>query len=93
MDVLRLVHVSQDNLLGAGILIDQYVKAKVVVEVDGKPASGDYLHLFDDWSLEDVNFYSAVYNELFGDTQAIQEKARETARFLRASLTSTAGQQ
>lgn len=90
LDVIRMLRVTQDNLLGAGLLIDQYLKAKVVVEIDGQKVVEDYRYLFDSWPLEDVDFYSAVFNELFGGSQETQEKAREVARFLRDSLTSTA---
>lgn len=35
-DIIRMLRVMQDNLLGAELLIDQYLKTKVVLEIDGQ---------------------------------------------------------
>jgi len=85
LDVIRMLKVTQDNLFSTGLLIDQYLKAKVVLEIDGQKVADDYRHLFDDWPLEDVDFYSTVFNELFGSNEEMQEKAKEVARFLRGN--------
>lgn len=84
-EVLRLLNVNQANLVGAALLIDQYLRAKVVVEVDGQKVQEDYRHLFDSWPLEDVDFYAAVWAALFGTDEERAERAREAARFLRSS--------
>lgn len=83
VDVIRMTQVKEDNLLGAGMLIDQYVKAKVIIEINGNKIDDDYRHIMDDWSLEDVDFYGAVYNELFGETEERKAKVKEVAGFLR----------
>lgn len=90
-NVLQMLKIDSDNAVSGAILLDEYVKAKCITEVDGAAATGEYKNLFNDWDEADVNFYKAVCNEMFGNSQELQDKAKEAARFLLNKGTYTAG--
>jgi len=60
-----------------------WLPAKCLCDKDGKFTAPDYFTAFSDWPDRDVQFYRAVFDELFGwqieDAQAAKEAA---ARFL-----------
>ncbi|AEG60016.1 hypothetical protein [Desulforamulus ruminis] len=89
--VLKMVNISQENIIGCAMLIDDYVAAKCVKKVDGKATSGEYKTLFSDWSQADVLFYKRVFERMFGMNEDRQKSADEAADFLLNSLTSTDG--
>jgi len=86
--VLQMTQIGEDNLISGAMLIDQYVQARCVQTVDGQPVDGDYKRLMDNWDNADVQFYSLVFNEMFGLNEERQEKAKEAARFLLNGATS-----
>ncbi|MEW6423178.1 MAG: hypothetical protein AB1523_00280 [Bacillota bacterium] len=90
-NVLMMTQISAERAISDTMLVDDYVAAKCVTEVDGKPTDGEYKHLFNDWPLQDVYFYRAVFNEVCGLTEDVQKKAKEVAAFLLKGQTCTAG--
>lgn len=90
-NVLALTQISADRAISDAMLVDDYVAAKCVVEVDGKATDGDYKHLFDTWSQRDVIFYRSVFDEMFGMNEENRSKAKEAAAFLLKGQTYTAG--
>lgn len=83
--------VGQGKFMANSILADEYIRAKCVTEVDGAPFDGKYKALFDNWDALDIDFYGAVFNELFGMTEDRQKKMKEAVDFLSGAQTSTAG--
>ncbi|MGG1600577.1 hypothetical protein [Paenibacillus naphthalenovorans] len=91
-NVLDLVPIPDDRLVGGTLKVEEAIRAKCVLSVDGKPTDGtNFINLFNDWDDEDVQFYAAVYTEMFGMTEEKRDKAKEAARFLLNNSTSTAG--
>ncbi|WP_088185832.1 hypothetical protein [Desulfosporosinus sp. FKA] len=91
MNVTQMVPMDQNNFVTGTLLINSYVQAKVVTEVDGKTPDPNYKNLFNDWDDMDVQYYQAVINEMFGMTEAKVEDAKAKAAFLLGSLISTDG--
>lgn len=90
-NVLQMTQISADRALSDAMMVDDYLAAKCVTEVDGKQADGDYKHLFDSWSQKDILFYRAVFDEMFGLNEESRDKAKEAAAFLLKGQTSIAG--
>ena len=90
-NVLQMMKIDSDSAVSGALLMDEYVKAKCVTEVDGKTTTGEYKTLFNDWMDSDIMFYKAVVNEMFGSGPEMQEKAKEAASFLLNPQTSTDG--
>lgn len=91
INVTQIVPMDQDNMVTGSLLISLYVQAKVVTEVDGKVPDPNYKNLFNEWDDMDVQYYQAVYTEMFGMTEAKMADAKEKAAFLLGNLTSTDG--
>ena len=90
-NVLQMVPINEDNVINGAMLVDEYVAAKCVVEVDGKQTTGEYKTLLDNWSLQDSSYYRRVFDKMFGLNKIDQEEADKAADFLLKSLTSTDG--
>lgn len=90
-NVLQMMKIDSDSAVSGAILLDEYVKAKCVTEVDGAATTGDYKNLFNNWDDGDISFYKAVVNEMFGSGEEMQNKAKEAAAFLLKKGTYTAG--
>ncbi len=91
-NVLDLVPISEDKLIGGTLKVEEAIRAKCVVAVDGQPVDGTaFLNLFNDWDDEDIQYYAAVFTEMFGVTEDKRDKAKEAARFLLNPSTSTDG--
>lgn len=91
VNVTQAVPMDQDNFVTGTVLINTYVQAKVVTEVDGKTTDANYKNLFNDWDDVDVQYYQAVYTEMFGMTEGKLADAKEKAAFLLGNSTSTDG--
>ncbi|GIM45962.1 hypothetical protein DNHGIG_15110 [Collibacillus ludicampi] len=91
LNILQAMSISQEDAVKAGILMQTYLNAKVVTEVDGVPTDGNYLRLFNDWDDADITYYQAVFNEMFGLTEDKLAKAKDAAAFLLKSSTFTDG--
>ncbi|KLU66302.1 hypothetical protein DEAC_c17010 [Desulfosporosinus acididurans] len=91
MNVTQMVPMDQDNVVTGSLLINLYVQAKVVTEVDGKVPDPNYKNLFNEWNDMDVQYYQAVHSEMFGMTEAKMADAKEKAAFLLGNSTSTDG--
>lgn len=90
-NVLQMMKMSSDNLLSSAFLIDAYVAAKCVTEIDGQATDANYKRTYDAMEDEDANYFLAVWQELFGMNDEKRQKAKEDADFLRKNLTCTAG--
>ncbi|HWP96409.1 MAG TPA: hypothetical protein VN426_06130 [Syntrophomonadaceae bacterium] len=90
-NVLQMCQISSENAVSDAIVIDDYMAAKCLTEVDGKTADGDYKRLFENWSQKDILYYRTVYEEMFGLNVEARDKAKEAAAFLLKGQTSTAG--
>ena len=91
VNVIQMAKMSMENVAGNSLLIDSYVAAKCLVEIDGKEPDPDYKRVYDMMPQADADFYQAVFTELFGMTDEKRASAKEAARFLRQTATSTAG--
>jgi hypothetical protein len=92
MNILNAMSISEDDAVKAGILLNSYLAAKVVTEVDGIAVTdGNYKAIFNDWDDADIQYYQAVNSTMFGLTEAKIEDAKAKAAFLLNSLTSTDG--
>jgi hypothetical protein len=90
-NVTQAISISQDNLIGGTMKIQGYLAAKVVTEVDGQSPGANYKNLFNDWDDADVQYYQAIYTEMFSMTEEKQQDVKEKAAFLLANSTSTDG--
>ena len=90
-NVLQMTQISAERALSDAMLVDDYLAAKCITEVDGKTSDGDYKRLFDDWTQKDISYYRAVYDEMFGLNGESRDKAKEAAAFLLKGSTSTDG--
>lgn len=90
-NVLQMTQISAERALSDAMLVEDYVAAKCISEVDGKPSDGDYKNLFNNWPQRDILFYRTVFNEMFGLTEEAQNKAKEAAAFLLKGQTYTGG--
>lgn len=89
--VLQMTQISAERAISDAMLIDEYVAAKCVTEVDGKPTDGDYKRLMESWPQRDVLFYRTVFEEMFGLNEEARSRAKEAASFLLTGQTSTGG--
>ena len=90
-NVLQMTQISPERAISDAMMVDDYVAAKCITEVDGKPADGDYKRLMEKWPQKDVMFYRAVFDEMFGLNEDTRNKAKEAAAFLLSGRTCTAG--
>jgi len=91
VNVLQMTQITADRAISDAMLVDEYVAAKCVAEVDGKATDGDYKHLFDNWPQKDILFYRTVFDEMFGMNEESRNKAKEAAAFLLKGQTCTGG--
>ncbi|ADY55136.1 hypothetical protein Sgly_0779 [Syntrophobotulus glycolicus DSM 8271] len=80
--VMQFVNISEDNIINNALLIDEYVSAKCITEIDGAPTTGEYKTLFDNWKSSDILFYKRVYEKCVGIGTDLQEEADKAADFL-----------
>lgn len=90
-NVLQMTQISAERAISDAMLVDDYVAAKCITEVDGKPADGDYKHLTENWPQKDILYYRTVFDEMFGLTEDVRNQAKETAKNLLKGLTCTVG--
>ncbi len=91
-NVTQMVAIDQNNIVTGSLTIENYIQAKVITEIDGVPQDGTkFKTLFNDWDDGDVQYYQAVYTEMFGMTQEKMDDAKAKAAFLLANSTSTDG--
>lgn len=91
VNVLQMTQITADRAISDAMLVEEYVAAKCVAEVDGKPTDGDYKQLFNSWPQKDILFYRAVFDEMFGMNDESRNKAKEAAAFLLKGQTCTGG--
>lgn len=80
--VMQMVPISEENLINGAMLIDEYVAAKCITEIDGSSTTGEYKTLFDDWKNRDIAFYRRVYDKCVGMGAELQAEADKAADFL-----------
>ncbi|MFB5192795.1 hypothetical protein [Alicyclobacillus fastidiosus] len=91
-NVSQTAAIKHDEIVSGTMRQQDYLRAKIITEVDGKPVDGTtYKTLFNDWDDLDIQYYQAVYTEMFGMSDARQEDAKEKAAFLLNNSTSTDG--
>lgn len=90
-NVLAMTKISADRAVSDAMLVDDYVAAKCVTQMDGNKAGGDYKHLMDSWTQQDILFFRAVFDEMFGMNKEAVGRAKEAAGFLLKGRTFTAG--
>jgi hypothetical protein len=91
MNIVQMMKIDEESIVSGALLIDDYVKAKCVTEVDGNPTDGDYKALFNEWLDTDVNFYKLVCNKLFGNDKELEKKADDAVAFLLSNVTCSDG--
>lgn len=91
MNILQMSKIDEDNVVSGAMLLDEYIKSKCIVEVNGSPVSESYKTLMNEWLDTDISFYKLVFEQMFGKTEALQEKAKEAAAFLLKGPTSSDG--
>jgi hypothetical protein len=90
-NVLQMTQIASDRALSDAMMVDDFLAAKCVTEVNNKPTDGDYKRLFEDWGQKDILFYRTVFDQMFGLTEEARDKAKEAAVFLLKGQTSTGG--
>lgn len=90
-NVLALMKITPERAISDAMLVDDYVAAKCLTEVDGQPTDGDYKHTFDKWPQQDILFYRGVFDEMFGLNEGARNKIKAAADFLLKGQTSTGG--
>lgn len=91
-NVSQTAAIGHDEIVSGTMRQQNYLQAKVVTEVDGKPVDPTgFKVLFNNWDDLDIQYYQAVYTEMFGMSDARQADAKEKAAFLLSNLTSTDG--
>ncbi len=91
MNILQMNKIDEENVVSGAMLLDEYIKAKCIVEVNGSPVNESYKALMNEWLDTDIAFYKMVFEQMFGKTEELQAKAKEAAAFLLKGLTSSDG--
>lgn len=91
MNILQMTKIDSDNTVSGALILDEYVKAKCVKEVDDKAVTESYKTLMNDWLDSDITFYKLVFEQMFGKTEELQNKAKDAAAFLLGKPTSSDG--
>lgn len=71
--------------------VDETVQASCLVKIDGNNPSLNPKDRFDDWEDTDVEYYSFIFNKMFGIDEEKKKKAAEQAAFLLKNSTSMTG--
>ncbi|GMA59735.1 hypothetical protein NZD89_09325 [Alicyclobacillus fastidiosus] len=91
-NVSQAASIGHDEIVTGTMRQQDYLRAKVITEVDGKAMDGTgYKTLFNTWDDLDIQYYQAVYTEMFGMSDQRQADAKEKAAFLLNNSTSTDG--
>lgn len=64
------------------VLIQQFVAAKCIVEINGASPGADYIAVMENMDGLDWDEYYMLYNEMFAVTEERTEELKEKARFL-----------
>ena len=87
VNVIQMLKMSLESIAGNTLMIDGYVAVKCITAYGGNPADGNYKALYDSLPQEDLDFYLAVFEELFGMSKDKRAEAKEAAAFLRKGQT------
>ena len=90
VNVINMLKMGLDNVGSGSVLVNDYIAAKCITEIDGEPVRQNYRETYENMGDEDFNYYSIVYQEMFGMNDEKRDKAKEAAKNLRSRLTSTA---
>jgi hypothetical protein len=90
-NVLQMTQITRERVISDAMLVDDYVAAKCITEINEKPSDGDYKYLFESWPQQDILFYRMVFDEMFGMTEESNNRAKAAAAFLLKGQTSTGG--
>jgi len=89
VNVVQMLKIGMDNFGSGAVLVDGYVAVKCITEIDGNEVRDTYKNTYDSMKDEDLSFYQAVYNDMFGMNDEKKEQAKEAAKNLRRGQTST----
>lgn len=90
-NVLQMTQITSERAISDAMIVDDYMAAKCITDVDGKPNDGDYKKLFDTWTQKDIVFYRAVFDEMFSLNDESRTKTKEAAAFLLNGASCTGG--
>jgi len=90
-NVLQMTQIAAERVITDAMLVDDYIAAKCITEVDGKTSDGDYKRMFDSWPQKDILYFRAVFDEMFGLNEESRDKAKDAAAFLLKGSISTDG--
>lgn len=91
-NVAQMNAIGVDEVVSGSLRQQNHLMAKVITEVDGKTEDGTkFQTLFNTWEDVDIQYYQAVYTEMFGLSEQRQTDAKAKAAFLLKSSTSTDG--
>ncbi|WP_299448198.1 hypothetical protein [uncultured Phascolarctobacterium sp.] len=79
--VTKKAKMSADRLNDL-VLIQQFVAAKCITEIDDKPAGPDYQSTFESMDGLDWDYYYSLFDEMFAITDERKDEIKEKARFL-----------
>jgi len=91
INILQMTKIDEENVVSGALLLDEYVKAKCITEIDGIACEGDYKKIMNEWLDSDITFYKLVFEELFGKSQDMKDRAKAAAAFLLEGLTCSGG--
>ncbi len=91
MNIMQMTKIDSENVVNGALLLDEYVKAKCVTEINGTPVTKSYKDVMSDWLDTDITFYKLVFEQLFGSSADLQQKAKEAAAFLLSGPTCSGG--
>ena len=91
MNVIQMLKIDSDAVVSGALMIDDYVKAKCVVEVDGKEVQENYKELLNNWLDTDISFYKLVFDKMFNNQKEMEAKAEKAVAFLLNSQDSSDG--
>lgn len=91
MNIIQMMKIDEESIVSSALIIDSYVKAKCITEVDGNSTDGNYKELFNNWLDTDVNFYTLICNKLFGNSKEMEKKADDAVAFLLNNVTCSDG--
>lgn len=88
LNILQMTKIDTENVVSGALLLDEYIKAKCITEVNGAAATESYKDIMSGWLDSDIAFYKIVFEEMFGRSEDMQSKAKEAALFLLKGQTS-----
>jgi hypothetical protein len=90
-EVMTAIDFNDEQFMKGSIQVEQAIRAKCLVKVNGNAPEVNYLRAFDEWDDAEVQFYGEVFSRMFGMNEEKREEAKKAADFLLANSTSIDG--